>query len=46
MGDLGFFSEKDTFAPGKVQIIGLSADTVEKQKQFVEEQKLTVGIVL
>jgi len=40
------FVEKDIFAPGRVQIIGLSADTVEKQKRFVDEQKLTVGILL
>jgi peroxiredoxin len=45
VGNLGF-AEKDIFAPGKVQIIGLSTDTVEKQKRFVEEQKLTVRIAL
>ncbi|KAG5634569.1 hypothetical protein H0H81_001515 [Sphagnurus paluster] len=35
-------AEKDTFKPGKVQIIGISCDSVEKQKQFVEKEKLTV----
>lgn len=38
--------EKDTFKPEKVQIIGLSRDSVEKQKQFVEKEKLTVSITL
>ncbi|KAG6866282.1 hypothetical protein C0991_006378 [Blastosporella zonata] len=37
-------AEKDTFKPGKVQIIGLSRDSVQKQKQFVEKEKLTVRI--
>ena len=36
------FTEKDTFKPGKVQIIGISPDPVEKQKLFVEKEKLTV----
>ena len=35
-------SEKDIFKPGKVQIIGISPDPVEKQKAFVEKEKLTV----
>lgn len=35
-------AEKDTFKPGKVQIIGISPDPVEKQKLFVEKEKLTV----
>ncbi|KNZ80927.1 hypothetical protein J132_03627 [Termitomyces sp. J132] len=34
-------SEKDTFKPGKVQIIGLSPDPVDKQKRFFEKEKLT-----
>jgi thioredoxin-dependent peroxiredoxin len=38
--------EKDTFKPGKVRIIGLSRDTVEKQKLFVEREKLTVSGIL
>ena len=37
-----FFTEKDIFKPGKVQIIGISPDPVEKQKVFVEKEKLTV----
>jgi hypothetical protein len=36
------FVEKDIFKPGKVQIIGISPDPVEKQKAFVEKEKLTV----
>jgi peroxiredoxin len=36
-------TEKDTFKPGKVRIIGLSRDTVEKQKLFAEKEKLTVS---
>jgi hypothetical protein len=36
-------TEKDTFKPGKVQIIGLSRDTVERQKLFAEKEKLTVS---
>ena len=35
--------DKDTFKPGKVRIVGLSRDTVEKQKLFVEKEKLTVS---
>ena len=38
----GIIKEKDTFKPGKVQIIGISPDPVEKQKAFVEKEKLTV----
>ena len=36
-------AEKDTFKPGKVQIVGVSHDTVEKQKLFVKKEKLTVS---
>jgi peroxiredoxin Q/BCP len=35
-------TEKDNFKPGQVQIIGISPDPVEKQKAFVEKEKLTV----
>ncbi|KDR82771.1 hypothetical protein GALMADRAFT_238291 [Galerina marginata CBS 339.88] len=38
-------AEKDTFKPGKVQIIGISPDSVEKQKTFVEKQKLTYPVL-
>ncbi|KAF8073830.1 thioredoxin-like protein [Lyophyllum atratum] len=38
-------AEKDTFKPGKVQIIGLSRDSVERQKQFVEKEKLTYPVL-
>jgi len=36
--------EKDVFGPDNAEIIGISTDSVEKQKAFVEEQKLTVWI--
>ncbi|KAJ7109701.1 peroxiredoxin Q [Mycena crocata] len=36
-------AEKDVFKAGKVEIIGISPDPVEKQKQFVEKHKLTVS---
>ncbi|KAK1230348.1 hypothetical protein PQX77_006558 [Marasmius sp. AFHP31] len=38
-------SEKDNFKSDKATIIGISADSVEKQKQFVEKQKLTYPIL-
>ncbi|KAF4617246.1 hypothetical protein D9613_005847 [Agrocybe pediades] len=38
-------AEKDTFKPGRVQIIGISPDSVEKQKAFVEKQKLTYPVL-
>lgn len=38
------FSEKQTFKTSKAQIVGISGDSVEKQKEFVEKQKLTVRI--
>ncbi|KAF8644533.1 hypothetical protein AX16_008409 [Volvariella volvacea WC 439] len=38
-------AEKDTFGPGRVQIIGISRDPVAKQKQFVEDQKLTYPVL-
>ena len=37
-------TEKETFKPEKVTVIGLSADPVAKQKTFVEKNKLTVGV--
>jgi len=36
---------KDTFKPGKVQIIGISPDPIDKQKTFVEKQKLTYPVL-
>ncbi|KAF7288581.1 Peroxiredoxin Q [Mycena chlorophos] len=38
-------AEKNTFAAGKVQIVGISADPVEKQKAFVEKHKLTYPVL-
>jgi len=38
-------AEKDTFKAGSVQIIGISPDPVEKQKQFVEKEKLTYPVL-
>lgn len=37
-----FFSEKDLFKTSNVQIIGISPDSVEKQKDFVDKQHLNV----
>ena len=33
---------REIFKSSKVEIVGISADPVEKQKEFVEKQKLTV----
>ncbi|KAJ7288365.1 peroxiredoxin Q [Mycena rebaudengoi] len=38
-------AEKDTFKAGKVEIIGISPDPVEKQKAFVEKHKLTYPVL-
>jgi len=38
-------AQKDIFKPGKVQIIGISPDPVEKQKTFVEKEKLTYPVL-
>ncbi|KAF9454712.1 peroxiredoxin Q [Macrolepiota fuliginosa MF-IS2] len=37
--------EKVGFSPDKVQIIGISPDPVEKQKTFVEKEKLTYPVL-
>lgn len=39
-----FSLEKELYQRTKVQIIGVSKDPVEKQKVFVEKEKLTVGV--
>lgn len=36
-------AEKDLFKRTKVDIVGISSDAVDKQKEFVEKQKLTVS---
>ncbi|KAJ6584938.1 peroxiredoxin Q [Mycena capillaripes] len=38
-------AEKDTFKAGKVEVIGISPDSVEKQKAFVEKNKLTYPVL-
>ncbi|ESK94990.1 alkyl hydroperoxide reductase thiol specific antioxidant mal allergen [Moniliophthora roreri MCA 2997] len=38
-------ADKPNFNPEKLRVIGLSQDSVEKQKQFVEKQKLTYPIL-
>lgn len=38
-------TEKVNFSPEKVQIIGISPDPVEKQKAFVEKEKLTASFI-
>lgn len=35
-------AEKDLFKRSKVQVVGVSPDAVDKQKVFVDKQKLTV----
>jgi len=45
VSQLQTLSEKDSFKRANVQIVGVSADSVEKQKAFVVKQKLTVGFV-
>ena len=35
---------REAFKSSKVLVVGVSADPVEKQKEFVEKQKLTVRI--
>jgi peroxiredoxin Q/BCP len=39
-------TEKETFKRANVQIVGVSADSAEKQKEFVEKQKLTVSCLV
>ncbi|KAF9013498.1 thioredoxin-like protein [Cyathus striatus] len=39
-------AEKPTFNPGKVEIIGISTDPVEKQKEFVVKEKLNEAVGL
>lgn len=34
--------EKESFSSAKVEIVGISPDPVDKQRLFVEKQKLTV----
>jgi hypothetical protein len=36
-------SEKEVFKSSQIQVIGISPDPVDKQKDFVEKQKLTVS---
>ncbi|KAJ6512245.1 peroxiredoxin Q [Mycena vitilis] len=38
-------AEKDNFKAGKVEVIGISPDPVEKQKAFVEKNKLTYPVL-
>ena len=35
--------EKESFKTTQAQVIGISSDPVEKQKEFVEKNKLTVS---
>lgn len=37
---------KEIFKTSKALVVGVSADPVEKQKEFVEKQKLTVRIIV
>ncbi|KAJ7780626.1 peroxiredoxin Q [Mycena maculata] len=38
-------AENDTFKAGKLEVIGISPDSVEKQKTFVEKNKLTYPVL-
>ncbi|KAI0826888.1 thioredoxin-like protein [Trametes gibbosa] len=38
-------AEKDLFKRTKVDIVGISSDPVDKQKEFVEKQKLTYPVL-
>ncbi|PPQ63624.1 hypothetical protein CVT24_004377 [Panaeolus cyanescens] len=38
-------AQKNTFRPGKLQLIGISSDPVEKQKAFVDREKLTYPVL-
>ncbi|KAK7056761.1 hypothetical protein VNI00_002478 [Paramarasmius palmivorus] len=38
-------ADKPNFSPEKLRVIGISQDSVEKQKAFVEKQKLTYPIL-
>ncbi|KAL9711023.1 hypothetical protein Ac2012v2_005563 [Leucoagaricus gongylophorus] len=38
-------AEKVNFSPDKVQVIGISPDPVERQKTFVEKEKLTYPVL-
>ncbi|KAI0335844.1 AhpC-TSA-domain-containing protein [Cubamyces sp. BRFM 1775] len=38
-------AEKDLFKRTKVEIVGISSDPVDKQKEFVEKQKLTYPVL-
>ncbi|TFK91927.1 peroxiredoxin Q [Polyporus arcularius HHB13444] len=38
-------AEKDLFKRTKVEIVGVSSDPVDKQKEFVEKQKLTYPVL-
>ncbi|OJT11530.1 hypothetical protein TRAPUB_11948 [Trametes pubescens] len=38
-------AEKDLFKRTKVDIVGISSDAVDKQKEFVEKQKLTYPVL-
>ncbi|KAI0647998.1 AhpC-TSA-domain-containing protein [Trametes meyenii] len=38
-------AEKDLFKRTKVEIVGISTDPVDKQKEFVEKQKLTYPVL-
>jgi len=38
-------AQKESFETSKAQVVGISADPVEKQKEFVEKQKLTYPVL-
>jgi peroxiredoxin Q/BCP len=46
VSQLQTLSEKDSFKKASVRMVGVSADSVEKQKAFAKKQKLTVSYLV
>ena len=46
VSQLQSLSEKDSFKQASVRMVGVSADSVEKQKEFVKKQRLTVSYLV
>ncbi|KIM82498.1 hypothetical protein PILCRDRAFT_820361 [Piloderma croceum F 1598] len=45
VSQLQTLTEKDSFKQARVRMVGVSADSVEKQKEFAKKQKLTYPIL-
>jgi thioredoxin-dependent peroxiredoxin len=46
VSQLQTLTEKDSFKQARVRMVGVSADSVEKQKEFAKKQKLTVSYLV